>query len=171
MLSFPTSHFVDCARSEWSRAGYTDQLQLQYLTNCTPVCLLLSGLVYSNAPCSDTTAMKTTYATQYQTLCHQFSATGSGHLASSSSISLFPVTTSISLILIAKEVKAVFPFQLAQPLCPKYSTRKIGRVMYAARKFAALQFAGKNTWKPFVKVRIIRIASAAYEAYGWNGVA
>lgn len=43
--------------------------------------------------------------------------------------------------------------------------------MYAARKFAALQLAGKKTWKPFVRVRITRIASAAYEAYGWNGVA
>ena len=55
-------------------------------------------------------------------------------------------------------------------LCPKYSTKKIGNVIYAARNEAAEKFPGKKTWKPFVRVRITRKPIVKIVVNGWPRV-
>ena len=55
-------------------------------------------------------------------------------------------------------------------LCPKYSAKKMGSVIYAARKSEALKAPGQNTWNPFVRVRMEMMKSTKYVAYGCSGV-
>jgi hypothetical protein len=59
---------------------------------------------------------------------------------------------------------------LTRILCPNYSTKAIGNVICAARKFEALNLSGQKTWNPLVKVRRQMKDRTVYVAYGWSSV-
>lgn len=81
---------------------------------------------------------KEAQASQNQNLWKMFLGSRGNSISANSSISFFPVVMSISSTGIAKRVRN-------QILCPKYSTRKMGSVIYAARKSDTLNLSGQNT--------------------------
>ena len=84
-------------------------------------------------------------------------------MASIASASTLPLTMSMSSNFRTAGVRN-------QSLWPRYKIRKVGMVMYAARKLEAEKDPGNNTPNPFVIIRRMSRKSAKTVVHGCQGV-